>query len=136
MVISGEPVAWVLYCGICIVTVTVGLILARHPDRFVAWLGQFLQRYARAHNLTDEQLDRMALPGTRSWYGGALSDFVRNAEGSPEAYPQLMNYVRWFGMLMVAFVVGMNIIGLLLLAAALLSPFVSICFSSQPNCVP
>lgn len=136
MIINDNPIEWVLYVAVCAMIFAVGLIIAARPEVFVRHLGRFLRRYAIARNLTDSQADQMIPSQTRHFYGGALSNFIQSFDRFPEAYPQLMSYVRWFGILMVAFVVGMNLIGLLFWAAASLSPFLSICPSSQPNCVP
>lgn len=136
MIINDNPRDWVVFFGICALIVIVGLILAVHPDLFITQLRKSLQRYAKANNLIDTKIDRMILPGIRSWYGGSLNDFVRNDDRHPESYPRLITYIRWFGISMVTFVVGMNLLGLLITIIVWLSPSASICLSSHPNCVP
>lgn len=134
MMVNDDPKAWALIAILLVLSSVFGIKLIKSPERFVVILGRKLRAYAEMRDLTDEQLERMVLPGAKSFYNDNMKDFVNWAETQPERFTRILSYVQGFGYMIIT-MIGVGLFLLLALSLlAYLSPYTSICFTSQPGC--
>jgi len=134
MVINDDPLGIAVITIALIFFLSLGIFLMKKPEIFVSTLGWFLRRRVTYGRLTNNQVEKMILPGTKEMYNNNMKEFITEAENDPEKFTKMIDYVRNFGTLIVVMIVGTLFISAVLTLLVIISPYGSICFTSQSGC--